>query len=72
MTKRASAIRGDADCKVCGNLRAAEDLHPCERCHKPVCLRCVVLHGPEGNPDWLCSISCDGASPEKVTEPPTD
>lgn len=46
MTKRASAIRGDADCKVCGNLRAAEDLHPCERCHKPVCMRCVVLHGP--------------------------
>ena len=60
-----------ANCKVCGNLRTSEDMHPCDRCREPVCCACVVLPGPEDNPDWLCSLSCDGTSHEKLTEPPT-
>jgi len=63
MVKR---IRSESDCKVCGNLRDPENLHPCDRCHEPVCMNCVVVQGPEDKPEWLCSLSCEGASRQEV------
>jgi hypothetical protein len=59
-------IRKEANCKVCLSLRTSEEIHPCDRCHELVCFTCVVLVGPEDAPDWLCSLSCAGASHKKA------